>query len=652
MTHPLLAKLDANSKNVKPPMEFDDDLIPEIEPDGVQDDGLDVWLDRVGIIDAYNRWANKGIVVDKGKEESIKVRCPNPNHEDNHPSAWLNTRKGSGGIGMCRACGDMGFDKFQIFAWNKGLTPAGQKIESEFPEVRRAMASELGATIVEVGGKSSVLQDPPLGDSRDASPASPEPDGDELGEGDRPAGATPPLAHHPLLRKMHGEPEPEPAKDEVKEDGGASVHDIKTKLRVPLPPTVDAGLDWESMLTPGTFLGTWMEKLTERTDVPHEYIFFNGMVALGAVCGRNVYFDESRHVYPNLMVLLFGDTSTGKSRSFDPLTYIVNQVDPYEDLDASKPPTGTKMLGIFGSGESLIAGMRKQIVDPATTLPIETVGLNGLAKMEEFSLTMSMARRPGNSFKEYLMSIYDTGSAAHTSLASGDLSVNDAFLQVVSTTQPEAVHEFLNRGDAFSGFLNRWVVVSGVNRRGRPLSIQPPLPDLSGQIRLLRDVKSWADKGHSMRLEGDAFGLWDQFYAGGLRDVQADGSPLLARWDLTLKKFMLILAANEGLNTPSKDIVTQVIEYLFPYMRNVYMQFGEKMIDNDRERVFDDSIQYVMDHFKRHKEWPTVRDMKKSRVGKRHGGMKVVDACDWAAKMGLILKVVTKQTVRYAAVSD
>jgi hypothetical protein len=684
--HPLLLKFRSNVTGKPRKVVFDDDLIPDPgSPDRERDDGLDTYLDDVGIVAAYNRWAGKGTVDAGVKVESIKVRCPNPLHEDNHPSAWLNTQRGPGGVGVCRACGDLGFDKFTIFAWNKGLTPPGHPIGTEFPAVRRAMAQELGATVMESGGKSFVVGPDPA-----ASEVAPGDDGDRgtapvesvstegAGGGVGMAGDTPDPPRHPLLEKMashdplhvsydsaeiksesvpddrpEGVETPDPLPESDSDGPTATVHSIKTGKAIGWEPPPDAPtIDWEAMVQPGTFLYEWMDGLTARTDIPHEYILFNGLVALGAVVKRNVYFAESRFVYPNLMVILFGDTSSGKSRSFDPLVKILRDVDPYVDDDMTLPPHGTKYIGSFGSGEALINGVRKDLLDPTTKVPVETVGVSALSKMEEFSLTMALARRSGSTFKEYLMSIYDTGSASHTSLASGDLSVTGAYLQVISTTQPDAVYEFLRASDAFSGFLNRWVMVSGPNRNGKPLSIQPPLPDLSIQAALLTDVRDWASSGRRMMLEGEPFEEWDRFYAGGLERVQAEGSPLLARWDLTLKKIILLLTANEMLDQPSVEIVRAVTEHVFPYMRNVYAHFGEKMADNDRERVFEDAIKYVESHHKRHKAWPTVRDMKKSSVGKRHGGMKVVEACDWAAKMGLIGKIVTSHTTRYATINE
>src|SRR5690606_33070447 len=145
------------------------------------------------------------------------------------------------------------------------------------------------------------------------------------------------------------------------------------------------------------------------------------------------------------------------------------------------------------SGESLIRTFSHEIQDPSTMAVIEYAGHNGLVKIEEFSLAAAVGRRTGSTFKEVLMSLYDSGSAQHSSTRRGTMRVHNAFMQVVSTTEPDAVQEFLRRNDDFSGYLNRWVIVQGRNRLGRYLSQQPPPPVMTVPQVALETVKSWVN---------------------------------------------------------------------------------------------------------------------------------------------------------------
>jgi hypothetical protein len=69
--------------------EFIPDLGPEPPAAAIspQQQALDEFIKLISITDAYNRWAGKGFVQAGNRKDSIKVRCPNPAHPDNNPSA-------------------------------------------------------------------------------------------------------------------------------------------------------------------------------------------------------------------------------------------------------------------------------------------------------------------------------------------------------------------------------------------------------------------------------------------------------------------------------------------------------------------------------------------------------------------------------------
>ena len=121
---------------------FDPDLIPDVGriTRSPENEAIDRTLATIGILEAYEKWCPKRPMPKVGnKTESIMVRCPNPAHEDKKPSAWVNTDKNAGN---CAVCG--GFDKFDIAAWGLGFDVPGYKSKEKFPELRRAMARDLG----------------------------------------------------------------------------------------------------------------------------------------------------------------------------------------------------------------------------------------------------------------------------------------------------------------------------------------------------------------------------------------------------------------------------------------------------------------------------------------------------------------------------
>jgi hypothetical protein len=122
-------------KEFIPDIDVNDNISPEQK-------ALDDFISLIRITDAYNYWSNKGTVqAPQGRTDSIKVRCPNPNHPDNNPSAWINTEKN---VWHCGAC-SMGGDIWDIAAWYFGFPVPGYKSDAaSFRLLREKSASTSG----------------------------------------------------------------------------------------------------------------------------------------------------------------------------------------------------------------------------------------------------------------------------------------------------------------------------------------------------------------------------------------------------------------------------------------------------------------------------------------------------------------------------
>jgi hypothetical protein len=122
------------------------DLIPDPGDPERRGDDLDAFLEPLTTLDAYDRWSSKGPATGRGRE--LKIRCPNPEHDDAHPSASLNTETD---VWCCYVCvnpttgGMWGGDKYDIAAWHFGFDVPGYKNEGgAFLALRKEMAKDLG----------------------------------------------------------------------------------------------------------------------------------------------------------------------------------------------------------------------------------------------------------------------------------------------------------------------------------------------------------------------------------------------------------------------------------------------------------------------------------------------------------------------------
>jgi hypothetical protein len=535
-------------------VDHDDDLVPDVEANerSQEDVDIDAVLDRLGIVEAYNLWANKGHVKEGTKTEGIKVRCPNPQHPDHNPSAWLNTDKD---VWVCGGCGMDGGDKYDIAAWGLGFDVPGYKGKS-FPELRRKMAKALGYT---------VSHSPLSGKTYITAPAGSE------------AATTPDPA-------PGGQPEVDGDDDATAAEGEATVTHIG--------PTVDeanresmtltTAIPWNDLLPNDSFMRHWMEA-TCIDDLPEEYYFWLGLTAVGLALGRDLFLQDKRPVRGNQYLVLLGRSGVGKSRAIAVLNDLLDESFPYDEDDATN--TGVKLTPEPGSAEALIDMFVKVTIDDDDT--VTNWPVRGLVNFDELSGLAARSARSGNPMKPTLMQFFDAyGPVSLQTRGGGLVSARDHFASVVTTTQPKAIRRLVSSEDADSGFLNRWMFVRGVEKKQLSYGAIPM--DLSACIPLLRSIKSNAAlrRDHPMMLSGAALTRWDDFFhdtiePAKMRDEEAG---MLIRMDLHLKKLILLFAADKRELHPSVETVDTVIA-LWDYIMQSYMAVGANVGMGDFEVV-------------------------------------------------------------------
>lgn len=489
---------------------------------------IDAAIERMGIIEAYNRWCRKMHVGHTTKKESIKVRCPHPNHADKDPSAWLNTEKNVYHCGNCEQGGDV----WDLAAYHFGFPVPGYKEKALFRQLREKIASDLGYSIVHGINETHVIRPGEGGEDGE----------DAEGSGDE-----------------------EPAPVALLPSGAAEQAQIEAFINRPSPT-----IDWKSIVQENTFLHEWM-LATTVDDCPEEFHFWTGLMAIGFACGRNVVLADNPEVVGNLFVCLVGPSGAGKSKAKRHLRNIVGDVLPY---DESNPlSSGTRLIGRAGSGEYLVGSFSAPIQDPSD--PKKILGfapVRGLVDYEEFAGLVATGSRAGSTLKDNLMDIYDAQKyLAGGSLTNGRRTAQDPFGQAISTTQNASLGNLLTTKDDSAGFINRWVFASGKLKAVRSWgSVEV---NLSRPSEFLRNMYAWANRSKKVEMEPDALEAWDQFFHGKLHPTKTNaeerGSAMLNRIDLLLKKIILLLCANALQITVSKDIVERAIK-LFDYLTDSY----------------------------------------------------------------------------------
>lgn len=534
---------------------------------------IDQAIDSLDVIDAYNRFAGKGTVPPTPKTEGIKVRCPNPAHPDRDPSAWINTEKQTWYCGGC----EEGGDKYDIAAWHFGLPVPGYKTGKAFHDLRRKIAESQGYVFQpNVTGKATVIP-----------PAPPEPTG--------PDGAT------------HTSPAPE-------------VTEPAEPIAIPAGDLEDPGalseieLDWKRVVPAGTFLDTWMRQTT-IDDVPEEYHFWNGMLAIASAIGREATLLDFRPVYGNLFICFLGRTGSGKSKATYLLDQLLDRALPYDHSDAFS--SGILRVKSPASAEALIWSFKKELEDPSTPKKTNLYPVKGLVDFNELSSLVGRANRMGNVLVPTLMQFYDMeGTVETVSRTHGTEKAVDPFACAVTTSQPKALRGLLSASDAASGFLNRWFFAAGKSKPrfavgGRSVDVEPA-------VEPLKQVQRWAVTAGELSWSQEALDLFTSFFHREIEPIKdKDETDLLNRLDLFMKKLILLFSANLMTDRVEVEAVEQAIRML-SYILACYSIPGA-VVGSTLQQDVRESIMYIVtDHQSKTGNGASNRDIQQRIKSKKY----------------------------------
>ncbi len=619
-------KEEAERQAVAEQQTFDSDLIPQSDR-SEEDQDLDRFIQSIDIIDAYRRWCGKSVVdTTRRRTEGIKISCPKPSHPDKDPSAWINTDKQ---VWFCGGCQEGG-DAYDIAAFHFGYPVPGYKDGENFHKLRKDMAESYGYTFIRPPGSHTEILVPPEPETEQNS-ADPPPSGIS----DKPdISLTPPAS----LESSTETAEPATVINLFDED------DVDDDITFP-------ALDWRAIVPTDTFLFEYM-KATSVDDVPEEYHFWHALVGLGFSLGRDVALEDFIPVYGNLFVCTLGHSGAGKSKAMRHLTELLASALPHKwDDPGSK---GVRRISAPGSAEVLIHNFSKPVLDPADMKKIAYYApVRGLVDFNELSALVARTNRQGNATKPTLMQLYDMDPlVATSSMTHGAKEAHEPFACAITSTQPRAIRTLLTRGDADSGFLNRWVFASGPAKQR--FAIGGIQVDLSRATDSLLDVFGWTGafaRGERIQWSVEAAELFTKFFHTTIEpEKQRDESGLLIRMDLLMKKLILLFTANRKLKIVPVDAVESAIT-MWPYIIECYgvpsAQIGNTLQNEVREEITRHAERWL----EKHGNGITMRDLNLRLKRKKYPLDLVAKTLKYMCDLGELEMTTTKgpgrPTVRY-----
>jgi hypothetical protein len=576
---------EAKAKEPEPPPSHDADLVPEEQYERSEaDQEMDSVIQSIDIIDAYNKWCGKSTpVVKGGQREGIKISCPVPGHADKNPSAWINL---DNQVWYCGAC-SLGGDAHDLAAYYFNYPVPGYKQGSSFHELRRKMAEDFGFRFDKLPGGVVTVTAP--------------------------------------------EPEPEEPESELKDPAEVVelYDDGDEEIWSP-------SLDWRPVVPEDTFLDAYM-KATVLDDVPEEYHFFHGMLAIGFALGRDVRLSDLVPVFGNLFVCTLGRSGTGKSKARYHLDTLLATALPHDWTDPNSK--GVRKVSSPGSAEVLIHNFQKPVEDPTNPKKVAYYApVRGMIDFSELSGLIGRANRQGSVLAPTLMQFYDMEPVVATSsMTHGAKTAVSPYASALTTTQPKSLRTLVTKGDDASGFLNRWLFVPGTEKKR--FAVGGTRVDVGPAVGPLKDIQGWAGSftgSEFVEWSPEAEKLFTNFFHDRIEpDKKKSDTDLITRIDLLMKKMILLFSANRMEKVVTEQSVKDAI-HCYQYLIDSY-SIPAGQIGNTLGNEISEAIMYqVKKTYERSKRGMSLNEIAKALKHRKYPHDLLLKTADTLVKLDYI----------------
>lgn len=612
------------------------DLVPDGTPELSEEDReMDTVMETVrnsGIVNLYNRWNSKSFncVPRTGQRESIKVKCPLPNHYDEHPSAWLNADKNVWYCGTCDEGGD--FYDLAAIKWSYyDYKTSG----NSYHELRRAIAADFGYTFQrKVYGSGYHIIEPDSTEPEAEVAQAESLDPTVQTEPAEDASAVPVSA--PVEKKLAVVTAL--ATDDSDDDDDKSFYANSRE--------VDAG----AFIKEDTFLAEWV-KQTYLDPAPNDYSFWHGLVALGLAAGRDVFFaDPSKPVWGNLFLCLLGPSGVGKSRSQRHLFELLKGTNTiWKDTD--DPPRGVKLMGTPVSGEVVVRKFQYVWApDPTNPKDIYPLTVKGLLEFNEYSQLNALVSRQGSQLGQTLMKVYDAESyISSDAITSGEKFAHEPFGSLVTTTQPRSLRRLISQSSLDSGFANRFIFVTGIPKEYDEFDV--PYVDLRPTFSKYSAIVQWCQAGSptSVWFDDDARAYANGFWKHSIKPlVQSGDNDLTKRLGLVMKKIILLNAINEMETVVTHKMLDRSLS-LFEYIVRAYGVSADRIGETKLGEIERLIIQAVEAHQSKNKSGMTPSEFRRKFHRRKFETADVVRVFENLVKLGELDRVETKTAGKVGA---
>ncbi len=369
--------------------------------------------------------------------------------------------------------------------------------------------------------------------------------------------------------------------------------------------------------SPAMFAGIVGEIVTafrRSTEAAAEPIAAQFMVAFGNAAGRGptIYSGETPHRM-NQNLLIVGRTA--KARKGDGKNVAVRV------LERADPEWAMRCNASgLSSGEGLIFHVR-DAMEKADKKGVKTVVDEGvhdkrlLVVETEFSSTLKMFKREGNTLSAVLRDAWDGKTVLRTMTKNAPTQATNAHISIIGHTTPADLHEHLAEVDVANGLANRFLIV--LTERAQLLPVLERVPEhvldrLGERVRYaLEAARTVAE----LRLDADAEDEWRAIYPKLSGEIPGLVGAVLGRAEphvLRLAGLYALLDGEEVIRTEHLDSGLAFWDVVDESARMIFAgRTGNALADRARDSVVPGesvSMDDLYDRLGRHTPAARLRD--------------------------------------------
>lgn len=280
----------------------------------------------------------------------------------------------------------------------------------------------------------------------------------------------------------------------------------------------------------------YVELFRPCTEAAFEYHAAGFVVAMGAVLGRSVWFNQGIPIFPNVYACLIGDS--GRSRKSTAASFALSMV---QRIDA-----GLTVCEGLGSAEILIDMLAEADELPPPEKPAYR---RLLLYFDELANVIRKGQRENSVLLQTIVEAYDCKERMANQTRAKRVVAENPTLSILACSTPTWVKQFTTMSEVLGGFMNRFLFIDG--EPGDPIPT-PPVPSemymRKASEKFWEHAYEYVSSPRSIEMDLDAKKRWTEFYdqRATLKPSSEMVANLFQRAHTNAIKVAMIYAVSQG----------------------------------------------------------------------------------------------------------